>query len=134
MPGPLLPTSFNRLQRVWALRNVSMEMKKQESERNPYIAEVRARQRNTVWPDTLRNSRGLNELLFRGVPDAPLVQRLGVWILGLFVLFGGLCVLDIAYEKRSWQVMVFSSVFILIGVRVFLNGFRGRKSKKSGTE
>ena len=47
------------------------------------IEEIKAKQRNTVWPDTLMNGRSVDEFLWKGSPDAPLVQRMGAWIFGL---------------------------------------------------
>jgi hypothetical protein len=64
------------------------------------IDETRAKQRNVVFPDTVRNARSVDAFLWRGSPDAPLVQRIGAWLFG--------------------------SMFVL-GVKVFLNGCKRRK-------
>jgi len=54
------------------------------SDTEKLIEEARAKQSNTVWPDTLLNGRSVDEFLLKGSPDAPIVQRIGAWIFGLF--------------------------------------------------
>jgi hypothetical protein len=94
------------------------------------IEEVRAKQRNTVWPDTIRNSRSVDAFLWKGSTDAPLVQRIGACIFGLTFILGGLGWVDVAYE-RHWPVFgVLSIVWFVVGGKVFLNGFRRRKVEK----
>jgi hypothetical protein len=41
-----------------------------------FIETVKARQRNVVWPDPLRNSRAVDVFLWRGSTKPPLVQRI----------------------------------------------------------
>jgi hypothetical protein len=65
------------------------------------MEEIEAKQRNTVWPDTLRNSRSVDEFLWKGSSDAPLVQRAGAWIFGLTFILLSLALLDVAYEKQA---------------------------------
>jgi len=94
------------------------------------IEEVRAKQRNTVWPDAMRNSRSVAAFLWKGSPNAPLVQRIGAWIFGLTYILIGLGWVDVAYERHSPVVGVLSIVWFVIGGKVFLNGFRRRKVEK----
>jgi hypothetical protein len=94
------------------------------------IEEVRAKQRNTVWPDTIRNSRSVDAFFWKGSPDAPLVQRIGAWIFGLTFILVGLGWVDVAYERRSPVFGVLSIVWFAVGGKVFLNGFRRRKVEK----
>jgi hypothetical protein len=94
------------------------------------IEEVRAKQRNTVWPDPFINSRSVDEFLWKGSPGAPLVQRIGAWIFGLTFILIGLGWVDVAYERR-WPVFgVLSILWFAVGGKVFLNGFRRRKVEK----
>lgn len=90
--------------------------------------EARARQSNTVWPDTLRNSKSVDAFLWKGDPDAPLVQRVGAWTFGIFFILGGVTWLAGAYKRHSWGVAMLSIAWSLIGGRVFLNGFRRNKT------
>ena len=55
----------------------------------PDLEELRRRQRNTLWPDTFANSRVFYTLLWKGSPDATLVQRIGMGLLGVIYLLEG---------------------------------------------
>jgi hypothetical protein len=94
------------------------------------IEEVRAKQRSTVWPDTIRNSRSVDAFLWKGSPDASSVQRIAAWVFGVFFILGGTAWLDAAFERHSVMVGVFSIAWFLVGGKVFLNGFRRRKVEK----
>ena len=88
------------------------------------IEDVKARQENTVWPDTLKNGSSVDAFLWRGDPDAPLVQRMGAWIFGITFILGGLGWLGAAFQ-RHWPVFgLLSTFWFFIGGKVFLNGFR----------
>jgi hypothetical protein len=107
-----------------------MEQKAEIPRRESVIEELEARQRNTVWPDTMVNGRSVDEFLWKGSPDAPLVQRMGAWIIGLFFILMGLLFFDIAYEKHDRVFGVFSIPWIFLGIKVFLNGCRRRKAAR----
>lgn len=94
------------------------------------IEDLRAKQRNTVWPDPIRNSRSVDAFLWNGSPDAPLVQRIGAWIFGLTFILAGLLWVSVAYEKHDRVFGVLSIVWFAVGGKVFLNGFRRRKVEK----
>jgi hypothetical protein len=98
------------------------------------VGELKAKQRNLVWPDALINSRGVDEFLWKGAPDAPLVQRIAAWLFGLAFIAVGFGFLDVAYEKGFIVFGVLSIVWFFVGVRVFLNGFRRHRTKKSNHE
>ncbi len=108
------------------------------SDQQDLIDEIKAKQSNTVWPDTMTNSRGVDEFLWKGSPDAPLVQRIGAWIFGVtFVLLGiGFVEADreIAPDRKSLAFVILGVVYFLIGVKVFLNGFRRRKKTAEKTD
>ncbi len=94
------------------------------------IEEVRAKQRNTVWPDATKNSRSVDVFLWKGSPNAPLVQRIGAWIFGLAFILIGLLWVDVAFERHSPVFGVLSIGWFAVGGKVFLNGFRRRKVEK----
>ena len=50
------------------------------------LREIEARQRGTVWPDTLRNGALVDAFLWKGSPKATVIQRIGP---GLFELKPG---------------------------------------------
>jgi hypothetical protein len=98
-------------------------------EQRRIIEEIKAKQRNSVFPDTLRNSRSVDEFLWRGSPKATLVQRMAAWMFGLFFTLAGVAFLDVAYEKHYWIYGVLSIGWFLVGGKVFPNGFRRRTTK-----
>ena len=100
-----------------------------------FIDEIRAKQRNTIWPDTLRNSIGVNKFLWQGLPNAPLVQRVGAWIIGLTYLMIGVTFIGIGMTEGSRLYAYFGLGFILLGAKVCSNGFRrhGKESNSKGT-
>jgi hypothetical protein len=95
------------------------------------IEEVKARQRNIVFLDTVRNSRNVDAFLLRGDPNAPLVQRVGAWIFGLFFLLCGIACLGLALNSHSWADIIYSIAGFLIGIKVLLSGFRRRRKSKA---
>jgi cytochrome c biogenesis protein CcdA len=115
-----------------------MKAKETPSHQERLIEEIEAKQRNTVWPDTLRNGSSVDEFLWKGSSNAPLVQRIGAWIFGLtFMLLGaGLIEIDreSTPERKSLLPVICGVLVIMLGVRIFLNGFRKRRDKKSSTE
>lgn len=110
-----------------------MKDKTESPDAEKLIEEVRAKQRNTLWPDTLLNGRSVDEYLWRGSPNAPLVQRIGACIFGLLFMFGGAMFVEADREatpdRKSLVPVIVGVAFFLIGLRVFFNGFRRRKSR-----
>jgi hypothetical protein len=111
-----------------------MKSQATSASRKKFIEEIKAKQRNTVWPGPMINSRGVDAFLWRGDPDAPLVQRMAAWIFGVAFMIAGLAVLGMTHNKQSWIDIAVSLVSFLIGGKVFLNGFRRRKAKVSKIE
>ena len=97
------------------------------------IEEIKARQRNTLWPDSFTNGRAVSTFLWKGSPDATLIQRLGLWIFGiLFILFGILApdgYRNAGPDERSYLSVVAAIIFFSLGARVFLNGFRRHRNR-----
>jgi hypothetical protein len=83
-----------------------------------FIDDVRARQRNVVFPDTVRNARAVYEFLWKGSPNP------GAWLVGLTFIVKGAASL-----RWSPLQVLFSFAWILIGAKVFSLGFRKRKSQ-----
>ncbi|HEX4321824.1 MAG TPA: hypothetical protein VHZ52_13010 [Acidobacteriaceae bacterium] len=113
-----------------------MNEKPVDPETDALIEDVRARQSNTLWPDALRNGRSVDAFLWKGDPNAPLVQRIGAWIFGLTFILIGLCSVDIAFEKPedAWPWGAFSVILFMIGGKVFLNGFRRASDREPPEE
>lgn len=105
-------------------------IERREEHLNEYIGELKDRQRNTIWPDTLRNSRGVDSLLWKGNENAPPVQRIGIAILGLLFLAVGLDNILIGKEQQSWVAAIFGSFLALVSLRLFRNALRGVAKKR----
>jgi hypothetical protein len=99
------------------------------SKQQKIIEDIKAKQKNLVFPDTLRNSRSVDEFLWKGSPNAPLVQRVAAWMFGLFFVLAGVAFLDVSYQKHYLIFGVLSIGWFLVGGKVFLNGFRRRNAK-----
>jgi hypothetical protein len=92
------------------------------------MEDIHARQRNIVWPDTLRNGRRVDAFLWRGSPDATPVQRIGAWLFGLAYL--GLSFFIFARHAGSRLVGAIGLALIFLGLRFCRNGsIRRRKDK-----
>ncbi|HEY4362002.1 MAG TPA: hypothetical protein VGN17_13580 [Bryobacteraceae bacterium] len=82
-----------------------------EHDHDQYVADLKARQRNIVFPDTVRNGRAVDKLLWKGDPDAPLVQRIGMLILGICCGGTGLTFIfyfsqDDGFGRRCFSIMI----------------------------
>jgi uncharacterized membrane protein len=96
-----------------------------------FIDEYRSRQRNIVFPDTVRNGRLVDVFIWKGSPHPTLVQRIAAWMFGVFFIGFGLWNLSLDVKARieegfSIGVVFWASIsvsFILLGIRVFRNGF-----------
>jgi hypothetical protein len=113
----------------WPLLTVfkGTEMKKKigsKEELDAYIESVKARQRNTVWPDVLRGSRSVDELLWKGARDAPLVQRIGAVILALAYLMVAMVFVSMAVEQGKWFIGAFAAILFGVGGWFIRNALR----------
>lgn len=89
-----------------------------------FIDQIGLKQRNICWPETLANGRSVDAFLWKGALHPTVVQRIGAWLFGLTFFGMGLVMLSMAREHRSLPSILFSYLFILLGVKVFRNGFR----------
>lgn len=73
------------------------------SHRDPdhFLEESRQRQRNVVFPDTVRNARSVDAFLWKGSPDPTLVQRVAAWLWGLTFIGLGACLTTFVGSLRS---------------------------------
>ena len=85
-----------------------------EKELDSHIESIKDRQKNVLWPDVLRGGRSVDELLWKGARDAPLVQRIGVVILALAYIMVAMTFISLAIEQRSW--LASASALILLGL------------------
>lgn len=94
---------------------------------NSYLDEVRDRQRNTVWPDTLRHSRAVDEFLWRGSSTAPLVQRIGALVFALAYVLAGAGLGAVLFDRREYGLLPVAALAWLIAGRVLMNAVRNKR-------
>lgn len=85
---------------------------------------VEAKQRNIDWTDTLRNSSGVDGLLWKGSGNLTLIQRAGIWLFALSFLLAGAGSALVAWEKRSGFALLPAAFCILIAARLICNACR----------
>ena len=90
---------------------------------------LEAEQRNAALAAKLLRSNSNYDPFWNISPRAPLVQRIGVGILGLFFLFVGVCFFCMWLEDHSWALFAASLFALLISVRPIWNAFRGGKTE-----
>lgn len=83
--------------------------------------DIEARQRNTLWPDTFRNSAIIDAFLWKGDPNAKPVQRIGLIILALFFLLLCLFLITVPFQKNFEDG---SSIVFLAALIPFLVAMR----------
>jgi hypothetical protein len=88
----------------------------QSKELDSSIEDVKARQRNTTWPDVLRGGRSVDEFLWKGARDAPMVQRVGAVLLALAYVLVALFFIGRATSGGEWFSGVVGVLLIIIGV------------------
>jgi len=95
-----------------------------KKEIDSYIGQIEARQRNLIWPDVLRGSRSVDEFLWKGSRDAPLVQRIGAVILALAYVLVALTFVSMTMEFRQWFLSVFAAAMFVIAGWFIRNALR----------
>ena len=95
-----------------------------KKELDSYIESVKESQKNTIWPDVLRGSRSVDELLWKGARDAPMVQRIGVVILALAYLLVAVVFVSMAVGQGSWFAGAFAALLFGVGGWFIRNALR----------
>ena len=102
---------------------------------NEFLEEARQRQRNVVFPDTVRNARSVDAFLWKGSGNPTRVQRAGAWLFGLTFIGFGACLITFVGAARSdgeWVgafVLTSMSVGVIaLGIKIFRNGFPRSKT------
>jgi hypothetical protein len=88
-----------------------------------FIEEAKGRQRNIVFPDTVRNERAALVFLWNGSAKPPVVQRMAACLFGLCFLANGLMFLAMAVSAHngdSWILAPLSLPFIFVTTRRLL--------------
>lgn len=89
-----------------------------------YIGSIEERQKNVTWPHLLRNGRSADEVIWKGVRDAPLVQRIGVAIFALAFIMVGIALVSMASQLGSRVTVWVGAMMLLAGAWMMRNAFR----------
>jgi hypothetical protein len=101
-----------------------MKRSSKKKERGSHIESIKDRQRNLTWPDSVRNGRFVDEFLWKGARDAPLVQRIGAVVLALAYVLVGLAFISIAAEQEKWSAAFFAVLLFVAGGWFIRNAIR----------
>ncbi|MFZ0338010.1 MAG: hypothetical protein WAL45_08260 [Terracidiphilus sp.] len=112
-----------------------MNVVTQDSEIDRLREDLEERQRATVWPDTLRSGRSVDEFLWKGDPKATLVQRAGLLVFGAFWFFLFAVMVAVAVRSAMERDLTtsiictaFGAVIGYVDFRLIRNAFR-RKTR-----
>ena len=96
------------------------------------INAIRAKQSNIVWPDVLKNSKGIDAFFWYGSPRPTGSQRVAAWLVGSTFLAIGL--VELAYAKGNRYIPEFLLAYaaLLVGARIFRNGFPHKRDDEQG--
>lgn len=108
-----------------------MRIKEDRQKRKKEVSEFLAEQKNLARADTLLRSHRIDEPLIKGAPNAPLVQRVGACVFGLFFILAGVVFLNLGFQKTSWALWIFAVGWFLVGGRMLWNAARRPKAKSS---
>src|ERR1700735_2289507 len=97
--------------------------------------DVAARQRATLWPDTLRNGATIDAFLWKGDPNAKPIQRAGLVVFAFVFFLISVAMASVPFQKKfedGFGVFFFVALlFFLLSVRLLRNAFL-RPPKHSG--
>src|SRR4051794_28428333 len=92
---------------------------------------MQARQRNTIWPDTIRNRANGDRAIWFGADNPTMIQRIGFGLFG--GVFFGIGVISIASMWQSGNMgkarlsFVMGAFSLVIGGRILWNAVRAAK-------
>jgi hypothetical protein len=88
-----------------------------------FAESLRLRQRNTTWPDLLRNNRSVDELFWRGSPYATAVQKAGALIFGLSFVSVGVSFVYGSTQTPSFLIRLVGGLMLCLGARLCFKVF-----------
>jgi hypothetical protein len=99
---------------------------KHRSAKPDFINDLEARQRNIWMGDQIRNSGIFYRTAWHGSPDAPLVQRIGLAILGVVITGQGIALAKVMMDDRApFIIGLFVALpFAYIGLRLIRNSLK----------
>jgi hypothetical protein len=72
----------------------------------------------------LRGGRSVDELLWKGAQDAPMVQRIGAGIFALAFFLLAIFFIGMATNGGSWIEVIFAAGLLAIGARIMWSATR----------
>jgi hypothetical protein len=87
------------------------------------LNEIKCRQNNITWPDTLLNARGVDYLLWHGSASASKVQKIGALIFGCFFVVSGATFIYFAAQSNSLLGACVGGSIFAIGCRLCIKVF-----------
>jgi hypothetical protein len=102
------------------------ERRKEQHPIEELVHEVKFKQRNTTWPNTMVNSSRVDEVLWKGSRRITRVQRVGVAILGIAFALCGIFILgSLDSTHEGWWIGIpFTTGCILVGCKLIWNSIR----------
>lgn len=93
-----------------------------------FLVGLRERQTNVVWPHTLANGAEVDRFLWHGSSNPTMVQRIGLFLLGVVIALTGTLGLFLTYAQHWIWGPVALPTFIF-GVRITYNSLRHADSR-----
>jgi hypothetical protein len=94
------------------------------------VDDLRARQRNTVFPDGRAGGGRLDALLWKGSDTLSGIQRVGIAFIGLFMVMIAVAFAAEAATDHSILWTSFAIGLLYVGARVLFNSIPKRKPTK----
>lgn len=94
------------------------------------FTEMELRQRNTTFPDVMKNASSVDALMWHGSSRITKVQRVGVGLFGLVFILAGVFFAQNSYQNGFWPAYLISGVLIGAGCKLVWNSIRQNAAKK----
>jgi hypothetical protein len=93
------------------------------------LNEIHARQKNTVWPDLMKNRALVDSFLWKGSSEATVVQRIGIALFGLLFFCPAMLIVRFGCLEPGpalFRTLMFllALPWIAIGCRLLWNSLR----------
>jgi hypothetical protein len=82
--------------------------------------DLAAKQRNILWPQSLRNGRNVDTFLWKGAEKPTASMRIGAFLLGTIYLISALAICYASAEGGSILGVLISFGFLYLGARVLI--------------
>lgn len=106
-------------------------MRKAKRDPQSVLREWHSRQRNTVFPDTVRNERNVNFFFWHGAPRPTVVQRIAALLYGVALFMLGMSFIPLALRQGATGIGLLVPIigFAYLGGRIFWNGCKSAKRR-----